>query len=98
MTSLTGFDALLRGKRVVTHGLPFYAGWGLTTDTEQDAPALRIARAPKPKPGAFRRMADLRERGQQHESGGQTQNELPSKMHAPRMRRTAARQRQAGVW
>ncbi|HSX91510.1 MAG TPA: hypothetical protein VLG41_01220 [Hydrogenophaga sp.] len=41
MTSLTGFDALLRGKRVVTHGLPFYAGWGLTTDTEQDAPALR---------------------------------------------------------
>ncbi|WP_343835544.1 capsular polysaccharide biosynthesis protein [Castellaniella ginsengisoli] len=32
MTSLTGFDALLRGKRVVTYGQPFYAGWGLTTD------------------------------------------------------------------
>lgn len=32
MTSLTGFEALLRGKRVVTYGLPFYAGWGLTTD------------------------------------------------------------------
>lgn len=32
MTSLTGFEALLRGKRVVCYGLPFYAGWGLTTD------------------------------------------------------------------
>jgi capsular polysaccharide export protein len=32
MTSLTGFDALLRGKQVVVHGRPFYAGWGLTTD------------------------------------------------------------------
>ena len=30
MTSLTGFEALLRGKRVVTLGAPFYAGWGLT--------------------------------------------------------------------
>jgi capsular polysaccharide export protein len=32
MTSLTGFDALLRGKPVITYGRPFYAGWGLTTD------------------------------------------------------------------
>ena len=32
LTSLAGFDALLRGKRVVTHGQPFYAGWGLTDD------------------------------------------------------------------
>ncbi len=32
MTSLTGFDALLRGKKVVTYGAPFYAGWGLTKD------------------------------------------------------------------
>jgi capsular polysaccharide export protein len=32
MTSLTGFEALLRGKRVHTYGLPFYAGWGLTRD------------------------------------------------------------------
>jgi capsular polysaccharide export protein len=32
MTSLTGFEALLRGKRVVTYGMPFYAGWGLTDD------------------------------------------------------------------
>lgn len=33
MTSLVGFEALLRGKKVVTYGLPFYAGWGLTVDT-----------------------------------------------------------------
>ena len=32
MTSLTGFEALMRGKKVTTHGMPFYAGWGLTTD------------------------------------------------------------------
>jgi hypothetical protein len=32
MTSLTGFEALLRGKKVCCYGLPFYAGWGLTQD------------------------------------------------------------------
>jgi capsular polysaccharide export protein len=32
LTSLAGFEALLRGKQVETHGLPFYAGWGLTKD------------------------------------------------------------------
>ncbi len=32
LTSLAGFEALLRGKQVVCHGLPFYAGWGLTQD------------------------------------------------------------------
>lgn len=32
MTSLLGFEALLRGKRVTCLGAPFYAGWGLTTD------------------------------------------------------------------
>ena len=33
LTSLAGFEALLRGKAVTCHGQPFYAGWGLTTDT-----------------------------------------------------------------
>ncbi|ENG1058942.1 capsular biosynthesis protein, partial [Burkholderia multivorans] len=33
MSSLAGFDALLREKSVYTYGLPFYAGWGLTHDT-----------------------------------------------------------------
>jgi capsular polysaccharide export protein len=32
LTSLTGFEALLRGKIVVCYGQPFYAGWGLTRD------------------------------------------------------------------
>lgn len=32
LTSLAGFEALLRGKRVTCYGQPFYAGWGLTED------------------------------------------------------------------
>jgi capsular polysaccharide export protein len=32
LTSLAGFEALLRGVPVTCHGLPFYAGWGLTDD------------------------------------------------------------------
>ncbi|WP_295583208.1 hypothetical protein [uncultured Lamprocystis sp.] len=32
LTSLAGFEALLRGKPVTCYGQPFYAGWGLTTD------------------------------------------------------------------
>ncbi|WP_026470003.1 capsular polysaccharide biosynthesis protein [Alkanindiges illinoisensis] len=32
ISSLTGFEALLRQKKVYCYGLPFYAGWGLTED------------------------------------------------------------------
>ncbi|WP_240950243.1 beta-3-deoxy-D-manno-oct-2-ulosonic acid transferase [Novosphingobium sp. ERN07] len=32
LTSLTGFEALMRGADVTCHGTPFYAGWGLTRD------------------------------------------------------------------
>ncbi len=32
MTSLVGFEALMRGVKVFTYGLPFYAGWGLSED------------------------------------------------------------------
>jgi capsular polysaccharide export protein len=32
ITSLSGFEMLLRGGKVVTYGQPFYAGWGLTDD------------------------------------------------------------------
>lgn len=32
MTSLAGFEALLRHKKVHCYGLPFYAHWGLTED------------------------------------------------------------------
>jgi capsular polysaccharide export protein len=43
MTSLIGFEALLRGRAVTCAGLPFYAGWGLTTDLA-DPPERRKAR------------------------------------------------------
>ena len=43
MTSLLGFEALLRNKRVVTYGAPFYAGWGLTHDLGHP-PTRRVAR------------------------------------------------------
>jgi len=35
MTSLSGFDALVREKAVFTYGMPFYAGWGLTVDEKK---------------------------------------------------------------
>ncbi len=34
ITSLAGFEALLRGKKVTTCGCPFYSGWGLTDDRQ----------------------------------------------------------------
>lgn len=43
MTSLMGFEALLRGVRVTTLGAPFYAGWGLTQDLGKQ-PKRRQAR------------------------------------------------------
>ncbi len=36
ISSLSGFEALLRSKKVVCYGLPFYAGWGLTQDLAQN--------------------------------------------------------------
>ncbi|MFB0872464.1 MULTISPECIES: beta-3-deoxy-D-manno-oct-2-ulosonic acid transferase [unclassified Sphingobium] len=32
LSSLTGFEALMRGRPVTVHGMPFYADWGLTRD------------------------------------------------------------------
>ncbi|CAD0183414.1 Capsule polysaccharide biosynthesis protein [Ruegeria sp. THAF57] len=43
MTSLLGFEALLRSVSVTTLGGPFYAGWGLTQDLGS-VPARRGAR------------------------------------------------------
>ncbi|MFM5697667.1 capsular polysaccharide biosynthesis protein [Aeromonas veronii] len=37
MTSLSGFEALVQGAKVVTWGQPFYSGWGLTTDANPPA-------------------------------------------------------------
>lgn len=36
ITSLSGFEALIRGIRVTCFGLPFYAGWGLTDDRQEN--------------------------------------------------------------
>jgi capsular polysaccharide export protein len=41
ISSLCGFEALLRGRRVVVYGQPFYSGWGLTVD---QAPLARRRR------------------------------------------------------
>ena len=35
LTSLAGFEALLRELEVVTYGVPFYSGWGITEDRER---------------------------------------------------------------
>nr|WP_085836180.1 capsular polysaccharide biosynthesis protein [Aquimixticola soesokkakensis] len=44
ITSLLGFEALLRDRKVVTLGAPFYAGYGLTED-RGSVPARRGGRA-----------------------------------------------------
>jgi capsular polysaccharide export protein len=43
LTSLAGFEALLRRRRVVVYGRPFYAGWGLTTDLAGTNRGRRLA-------------------------------------------------------
>ncbi|EAK9994171.1 capsular polysaccharide biosynthesis protein [Campylobacter lari] len=42
ITSTSGFDALLRGKKVVVYGNPFYAGWGLTSDLHEIPRRTRV--------------------------------------------------------
>ncbi|WP_257938595.1 capsular assembly complex, KDO transferase KpsC (double domain) [Campylobacter lari] len=42
ITSTSGFDALLRGKKVVVYGKPFYAGWGLTSDLHEFSRRTRM--------------------------------------------------------
>ncbi|MCP5037888.1 MAG: capsular polysaccharide biosynthesis protein, partial [Rhodobacteraceae bacterium] len=43
MTSLLGFEALLRARKVTILGMPFYGGWGLTNDLG-DVPGKWIER------------------------------------------------------
>ena len=45
MTSLAGFEALLRGRRVVVYGRPFYAGWGLTNEIQPFERGRRLSLA-----------------------------------------------------
>jgi len=42
LTSLTGFEALLRGIAVVCYGAPFYSSWGLTQDFHPIARRTRM--------------------------------------------------------
>ena len=42
MTSLAGFEALIRHKKVVCYGQPFYSGWGLTKDIYPNSRRNRI--------------------------------------------------------
>jgi len=52
ISSLTGFEALLRDLTVICYGLPFYAGWGLTVDVDADLPpkALYMQRRQRSTP------------------------------------------------
>ncbi len=54
LTSLVGFEGLLRSRRVTVYGQPFYAGWGLTTDQAPPPPSS----APADGGRACRRRAD----------------------------------------
>ncbi|MFQ1017371.1 capsular polysaccharide biosynthesis protein [Gilliamella sp. Occ3-1] len=42
VTSHMGFEALLLGKQVITFGLPWYAGWGVTDDRHKNINHLRV--------------------------------------------------------
>lgn len=42
ITSLLGFEALLRGIKVTCFGLPFYAGWGATDDRQLSRRRKRV--------------------------------------------------------
>lgn len=42
MTSLAGFEALIRGIKVTALGCPFYSGWGVTDDRQPNARRQRL--------------------------------------------------------
>jgi capsular polysaccharide export protein len=46
ITSLMGFEALLRGIRVTCYGMPFYSGWGVTDDRQVSARRTRRLTVP----------------------------------------------------
>ena len=53
LTSQTGFEALLRGKKVTCHGIPFYSGWGLTNDLQKTERRDKILSVPELVAGAL---------------------------------------------
>ncbi|WP_227429465.1 capsular polysaccharide biosynthesis protein [Psychrobacter sp. I-STPA6b] len=58
ISSQAGFEALLRHKKVVCYGLPFYAGWGLTVDKDykQSPKAEFLARRQRQVPLTLAQM------------------------------------------
>ncbi|MCY6578849.1 capsular polysaccharide biosynthesis protein [Actinobacillus pleuropneumoniae] len=42
VTSQMGFEALLLGKPVITFGIPWFAGWGITDDRHPDIDILKL--------------------------------------------------------
>ncbi|WP_193089783.1 capsular polysaccharide biosynthesis protein [Advenella sp. FME57] len=53
ITSLAGFEALIRGLKVTTLGCPFYAGWGLTDDRQYNSRRTRQLTKEQLFAGAF---------------------------------------------
>ncbi|MCX6072956.1 MAG: hypothetical protein NTY39_01375 [Campylobacterales bacterium] len=53
MTSLVGFEAMMRGIKVVTYGVPFYAGWGLSEDSHRCERRSRILNIDELVAGAY---------------------------------------------
>jgi capsular polysaccharide export protein len=53
MTSLVGFEALIRDIKVVTYGVPFYAGWGLSEDMDTCKRRSRILTIDELVAGAY---------------------------------------------
>lgn len=53
ITSLGGFEAILRGIQVTVIGCPFYAGWGLTDDRQPNARRRRTLTVEELFAGAY---------------------------------------------
>lgn len=53
ITSLSGFEALLRGIKVTTVGCPFYACWGVTDDRQRNERRQRKLTIPEIFAGAY---------------------------------------------
>lgn len=53
ISSLSGFEALLRGIKVTTLGCPFYSGWGLTDDRQANTRRQRTLSVEELFAGAY---------------------------------------------
>ncbi|WP_086247679.1 capsular polysaccharide biosynthesis protein [Campylobacter vicugnae] len=53
MTSTSGLEAILRGKRVICYGRPFWAGWGLSDDKKPQPRRYRSLSSDELVTGAY---------------------------------------------